>query len=259
MFFRLPEEFIVNSTFSKDFREINPVSPQTSCIYIIETKAADVNGDGLLETITLKGKKSYSDSQFYEDLTISITNPKAGVNLIVKPKTNAGYVPHLFIGRFSKDKIPQVLLFIDSGGSGGYSFSYIYSFKNNIEKLLFDYEKFNELNMYNVTYEDYFKIKVQSKDEKLKGIIDLTSMRNWEYLSALYDANGKLLKSTEGGVLALGGVSPLSINGYDSFKILTNQRIIGLYNADTLGAIESILALNDDEFNTVITRLVVNM
>lgn len=243
MFIRIPEELLND----KDK------------VYVLQTKRADINGDGFDETLILTGKKTYGEEGFIEDITLTVKNEKTGVNIVVKPKYNGGYSPNLFIARFENDKVPQVLLSINSGGSGGFYFNYIYSFKNNITKLLFDPDKFNESSIYDAVYQDYYKVKVSSKDGALQGLIDLTTIRDKEYLSNLYNPDGTLKKPVSGGVLGPGSLSPLSLDGSDIFKLLTNQRIIGLYNADTLGAIESILELTKDGFNTIVTRLVVVM
>lgn len=243
MFFRIPKELVTSN----------------NKVYILDTKLADVNGDGLYETLTLTGRKPYGENGFIEDITLNVKNSKIGLNLTVKPKDNSGYDPKLFIAMFEKDSTPGVFLSIDSGGSGGYSFNYVYSFKNNITKLIFDYDKFNEENVYTAVYEDYYKVSVKSEGKNLKGIIDLSTIRDKEYLSKLYDSNGKLKEPIVGGVLSLGALSPLSLNGSNIFKLLSDQRIIGLYNADTLGYVESILECSGDKFNAVVTRLVVRM
>ncbi|WP_027624028.1 hypothetical protein [Clostridium lundense] len=243
MFFRIPQELT------------NP----SDKMYILQTKVADVNGDGLDETLTLTGKKPYGENGFIDDLTLTVENKKTGTNIIVKPKENSGFDPNLFIGRFTDDKTPQVFLSIASGGSANYYFNYIYSFKNNIEKLIFDFDKFNDENDYSAVYEDYYKVRVKSTGKKLEGIIDLTAIRDKEYLSKIYDSNGKLKEPETGGVLSLSYLSPLSLNGSEIFTLLADQRIIGIYNSDTLGYVESILQWNKDKFSPIATRLVVKM
>ncbi|EDU37148.1 hypothetical protein B2H94_06595 [Clostridium sporogenes] len=243
MFFRIPEE--INGTKDK--------------IYILDTKCADVNGDGFDEIITVTGKKPYGENGFIEDITLNVKNKKTNVDISIKPKENAGYEPNLFIGKFGEDNIPKVFLSINSGGSGGYYFNYIYSFKDNIARLIFDYEKFSKDNEYTVVYEDYYKARVKSLKGNLEGIIDLTAIRDKEYLSQIYNENGKLKEPIKAEVLFLSNLSPLSLNGSDSFNLLTHQRIIGLYNADTLGSVESILKWDGYQFYPIVTQLVVLM
>jgi len=100
---------------------------------------------------------------------------------------------------------------------------------------------------------------VKSIKGNLEGIIDLTAIRDKEYLSQIYNANGKLKEPIIGDVLFLGNLSPLSLNGSNSFNLLTHQRIIGLYNADTLGSVESILKWDGYQFSPIVTQLVVPM
>lgn len=241
------------------FRIPKGLIPPQDKIIVLDTKYADVTGDGLLDTLTLTGTRPFEGSVFTTNITLTVENKKTGIKIKVMPNSNSGYDPVLFIGRFKNDKTPQVLLSIASGGSGGFYFNYIYSFKNNISKLIFDYEEFNEESVYTVTYMDYYRVKVLSKDKSLKGIIDLTGIRDKEYISALYNTNGTLKKPTSGYVLGLNSLCPLSLNGYEPFKLLSIQRIIGLYNADTLGSIESILVWDKNEFSPDVTRLVVPM
>ncbi len=68
-----------------------------------------------------------------------------------------------------------------------------------------------------------------------------------------------LKKPIKAEVLFLSDLSPLSLNGSDSFNLLTHQRIIGLYNADTLGSVESILKWDGYQFYPIVTQLVVLM
>ncbi|MCR1934037.1 hypothetical protein ACQX0N_02785 [Clostridium tepidum] len=243
MFFRIPEDF--NDAKDK--------------IYILDTKCADVNGDGLDEIITITGKKPYGEDGFIEDITLNVKNKKTNVDISIKPKDNAGYEPNLFIGKFGDDNIPKVFLSINSGGSGGYYFNYIYSFKDNIAMLIFDYEKFSKNNQYAAVYEHYYKVRVKSKKSNLEGVIDLKSIRDKEYLSQIYDTNGKFKKPITGEVLFLGNLSALSLNGSSGFSLLTHQRIIGLYNADTLGSVESILHWDGYKFSPISSQLVVPM
>ncbi|AKN29822.1 hypothetical protein Ccar_02760 [Clostridium carboxidivorans P7] len=244
MFFRFPENLIQNK----------------NKVYIVDKKFADVNGDGYIETLIITGKKPYGENGFIKDITLTVKNEKTGLNIKVKPKENSGYEPNLFIGRFDeKSSIPYVFLSIASGGSGGYYFNYIYSFKRNVAEVVFDYDKFSIENVYNAVYENFYRVSVKSENKDLKGIIDLKSIRDEEYLSKLYNKDGTLKEPTAAGVLFLSNLSPLSINGSEVFKLLTNQRIIGIYNADTLGYVESILKWDKDKFIPLVTRLVVSM
>lgn len=226
---------------------------------VLDTQYADVNGDGQLEAVIVTGRKPYGESGFIEDITLTVRNDRTGVNIKVVPKENGGYSPTVLITNFTDDTTPQVYLSINSGGSGGYYFNYIYSFKNNITKQIFDSDVFSGESEFDAVYQDNYKVLVTSKDNTLKGIIDLTAIRDQDYLNQLYTPDGKLKEPQVGGVLALSYLSPYSLYGAKPFNLLTNQRIIGLYNADTLGAVETILQWDKDKFRKIVTRLVVVM
>ena len=141
-----------------------------------------------------------------------------------------------------------VLVSIDSGGSGGYGYFYIYSFKNNIPRQMFDVEKYNQDHLFDVHYEDSYKVRVESPQLDLLFTIDISD-KGYDYLSQYYDENGKLKQPVQGGALALGVLNPIVTNNKEfSYDLLAFQRIIGTTNSDTLGYIENLLTWNDAHF-----------
>ena len=124
---------------------------------------------------------------------------------------------------------------IDSGGSGGYGYFYIYSFKNNIPRQMFDVEKYNQDHLFDVNYEDSYKVRVESPQLDILFTIDISN-KGYDYLSQYYDENGKLKQPVQGGALALGVLNPIVTNNKEfSYDLLAFQRIIGTTNSDTLG------------------------
>ncbi|MEH7012317.1 VCBS repeat-containing protein, partial [Neobacillus niacini] len=87
-----------------------------------------------------------------------LSNQSTTVNL----QNNAGYNARLFLGDFTKDQIPDILVSIDSGGSGGYGIFYIYSSMNNMLREIFDLEKYNQEYKFTVDYEDFYKVRIAS-------------------------------------------------------------------------------------------------
>lgn len=144
--------------------------------------------------------------------------------------------------------IKDIKVSIDSGGSGGYGFYYIYSFKNNILKEIFDFNKYNETYKFAVNYRNLYKVDISSISLSKLFVLDI-SYKSSEYLSNYYDKNGRLKKPLQGEVLDLGALAPVVNNekpiGYD---IIGFQRIIGTFNADTLGYIENLLTWNGEKF-----------
>lgn len=213
---------------------------------MLDAKQGDVNGDGILDNVYLYGNQT--DGPFADRITLIIQDGRTNRSTAVNLPNNAGYNAKLFLGDFSKDNVQDILVSIDTGGSGGYGIFYMYSFRNNILYEMFDVEKYNEAYKFNVNYEDFYKVSVSNPQLDVLFTIDISS-KGYDYLSQYYDDDGKLKKPVQGEVLALGGLFPIVTNergaDYDLFAL---QRIIGTTNADTLGYVENLLTWNGAQF-----------
>lgn len=229
----------------------NPAEASSGRMVALDVKYGDVNGDGVIDTVYLIGHKPESPPGIYADhISLVIEDGRTKQQTAVHFQNNEGYNARLFLGDFDKDHIPDILVSIDSGGSGGYGFFYLYSFRNNVVHKMFDVDSYNSTHTFKVIYEDNYKVSVSSAPLDVLFLIDI-SLKGSEYLSGLYHSNGKLIKPVQGEVLALGALKPIvadeKVNGYD---LLAIQRIIGIYNADTLGYVENILSWEGDGFRS---------
>ena len=172
---------------------------------MLDWKTGDVNGDGILDTVYLYGNVDGPPGIFADNITLVIRDGWSNKSTTVHFKNNAGYNARLFLGDFNKDNIPDIMVSIDTGGSGGYGIFYIYSFRNNILNELFNFDKYNGEYTFQVNYDDFYKVRVESHSPNRLFIIDI-STKGSDYLSQYYDANGILKNPLIGGALALGAV-----------------------------------------------------
>ena len=210
-------------------------------IYILDFKLGDINGDGFIDKVYLTGQKTSPDEFFADNIAIVIQDGRANTFMQIPLNNAAGYSAQLFLGNFTSKQQMDILVSIDTGGSGGYILAYLYTIKNNIAILLFDSDSFNKNSMYNAIFKENFKVEVTSVHGSSRFIIDISGNKKIYMDAGIYSISGKLLKPIDGGVLALGALFPLVNNYNDLYQLLAYQRIIGIYNADNLGAVQTYL------------------
>jgi hypothetical protein len=213
---------------------------------IVAYVRGDVNGDRIPDNIYLVGVKSPS-SPFIQNITLLVLDGRTGRVVSVPLNENAGYNPRLFLGDFTGDGINDILISIDSGGSGAIMYHYIYSFTNNIPQLIFNFNSYNAEYNYDVIYKDNYKVEVTSKANNIKYIIDI-SLKGENYLKEIYDENGKLKKPISGFVNPLSGLYPVDFGSNGVYELLAYQKIAGRYNADSLGYILNTLKWKENRF-----------
>lgn len=213
---------------------------------IVSFVRGDVNGDRIPDNVYLTGIKT-PDSPFIQNITLLIQDGRTGKFTSISLRENAGYNPRLFLGDFTGDGIADIMISIDSGGSGAIMYHYIYSFKNNTPQLLFDFNSYNEEYKYEVTYKDNYKVEVVSRKNDRKYIIDISG-RGDEYLNEIYDKNGKLKSPISGFVNPLSGLYPVDFDSNNVYELLAYQKIAGRYNADSLGYVLNTLKWKDNRF-----------
>ncbi|MDP4145863.1 MAG: VCBS repeat-containing protein [Bacillota bacterium] len=209
---------------------------------IVSHAIGDVNGDRILDNVYLTGVKT-TQSPFIQNITMVIQDGRTGILTTVHLSENAGYNPRLFLGDFTGDGIADILISIDSGGSGAIMYHYIYSSVNNKVQLLFDFNVYNNQYKYQVNYKDNYKVEVISEANDKKYIIDISN-KGTEYLSEIYNPDGKLKNPISGFVNPLSGLYPVDFNSDKIYELLAYQKVAGRYNADALGYILNTLRWN---------------
>ncbi len=220
--------------------------------YILDCKDGDVNGDRITDSVCTVGHRPGDlQSPFVEDIALLIQDGKTHKYTRIPLKENRGYNPTVFLGDFTKNNVNDILVSVDSGGSGGFSYEYVYSFLNNKVKLLFDSEEFSQGLKYDVNYKDNYKVEVISHDLNKRYIIDISD-KGAEYLSEIYNPDGTLKAQIDtpllGEVIPLGNVYPVDYQRDGVYDLNVIQRVIGKYNADTLALVETTLEWDGEKF-----------
>ncbi len=214
---------------------------------IVAAKRGDIDGDGIMDHVFLTAHKT-PDSPFLKNITLSIQDGKTNHLQQITLNNNAGYNPTLFLGDFTGNKLDDILVVIDTGGSGGAIYSYIFSNIDGQVRQIFNSDTFNENFTYTVTYQDQYKAFVTNPKLREKYVLDLT-YKGMNYLNEIYNENGDLKAPIEGWVNPLSGLYPVDFNRDGTYELESYQRIAGRYNADSLGYVLNVLKWNGQVFS----------
>ncbi|MBD1381260.1 VCBS repeat-containing protein [Metabacillus arenae] len=207
---------------------------------IVAAKRGDIDGDGKMDNVLLTANKT-PDSPLWQNITLVVQNQR------IPLKNNLGYNPTLFLGDFTGNKVDDILVVIDTGGSGGMIYAYVFSYINGQMREIFNSDAFNEHYKYDVNFENQYKATVVSHKLKEEYILDLT-YKGKEYLSEIYNQDGILKAPIKGWVNPLSGLYPVDFNRDGTYELEAYQRIAGRYNADSLGYAETVLKWNGQAF-----------
>ncbi|CAM3248074.1 hypothetical protein FITA111629_12490 [Filibacter tadaridae] len=217
-----------------------------STMIVVDEKRGDVNGDGFMDTVYITAEKD-KDSPFWKNITLVILYGKTNVHERLPLKENMGYHPTIFLGDFTGDQLDDILIVIDTGGSGATVNGYIFSFVEGTMQQVFDADQFDAQHHYEVAYQDHYKAIVKSAVPHKKYTLDL-GYKGKEYLSEIYNEDGTLKKPIEGWVDPPSGLYPIDLARTGVYELNIVQQIAGRYHADGLGYVESMLKWDGHKF-----------
>lgn len=216
-------------------------------VFIVATAKGDVTGDGIPDNIYLTATPM-PDSPYLQNITLVVQDGAIGRVTQVRPHENAGYNPTLFLGDFTGNGVNDILIIIQSGGSGAFTYDYVYSFYQNNPVLLFDFDVYNNHYKYKITYKDNYLVEVKSLNNNTVYLISIL-YKGKEYLNEIYDSNGKLKNDISGFVNGVSSLFPVDVDSDNVYELLAFQKVAGRNNADGLGYIQNVLKWNGKSFS----------
>ncbi|WP_411954277.1 VCBS repeat-containing protein [Alkalibacillus sp. S2W] len=206
----------------------------------------DVTGDGVFDVVIVWGWHK-PDTPYWEGLTIDVQNGVTGEIARQPLSQSEGYDPSIWLGDVTGNGVDDIVLTIQTGGSGATINAYVFQYEPQRLATLFDSEQFQNQYAYQVNYQDQYLVHVLSQSNQELYSIDL-SLRPSEYLNEIYDQDGVLLEPIEGWVNPMSGLYPVDFDGDGVYELMILQRIAGRYNADAIGYVQTVLDWQDNYF-----------
>lgn len=221
--------------------ELPPPPQTTQQGQLVQTREIDVTGDGKPDTVSLIGMKSDNSSPYYDKLFITVLGPTQ--TQVVIP-LEGGYNPQMDFCDFIQDKLPQIYVSAETGGSGGLSNYYIYSLKNNVPTAIPLPSPLHVKATFKKNYVVRMKIEETGKSFK----IDIKDRKDDYEKFGVYK-NGRVVKPIIVDVNPYNLLRAVDEDRDGVCELKGVQRITGIANADTLGYVTSVWKWKKGKWN----------
>lgn len=225
---------------------------------ILEIAEADVTGDGITDTIYLSGHKVQPTSQYIDDVSVTVKSGADKVLTTFPLNKVGGYQPHLFIGDFSGDKVPDVYVATASGGSGGWSYYNIVSFKDNKPKQIFNIQENPNQNITG-RFIDGWKVELTNSSNTKALAIDISAHKSDYLRLGIYNEDGVVKRETQTMTAPFSKLDPIDIDNDGVFELKGVQRVSGAYRADGLADVETTLKYDGTVWSSQSVKVTVPM
>ena len=180
---------------------------------------------------------SSAQSGFQENISLKIVTGNEEKEVV--PNANSGYNPSVFLGDFLGNGLNQIFYFVESGGSGDYSFYQLYSGENGEISSIFDSQNFN-----------------QNISATMQG--DIISI---EYLgqTLLLDASKNDLSGAREVIVSpVNTILPLYSTAFQRYQMLVYQKVYIDYTANNVGYVTTLLDFSTGQANIVSVGVTLN-
>lgn len=226
--------------------------------YILDTEAGDVTGDGVSDNVYFTGHKNKAEDAYADKLGITVKNGTTGALTAFSLDKVGGYQAQLFLGDFSGDKAADVLASAASGGSGGWSYHSIVSFKGGQPKEIFGLAD-NENAAVAGKFINGWKAELTYKGNGQTVTMDVKD-RQADYVRlGIYNQDGTVKEETSVMTAPFSLLEPVDTDKDGVFELKGLQRIAGAYRADGLADVETVLKYNGTGWQAQAVKVMINL
>lgn len=222
-----------------------PLKGLTGSNYVMMLEKGDVNGDKIEDEIIVVGQTETIEDIYHSKVNILIRDGKTENYKMAK--AGGGYDGKLFVGDFDGDKIDDVAISLNTGGSGGMVENTIVSFINENPKYLLN-EESNKIFTVEGKYVDGFKAEIFIKELNKTIIINLETKKTDYIENKIYDEKGKILTTVEPWVDGIKNLNALDYNGDETLELIAMTSLSGTSHADKIADIDFVMQYLDGKW-----------
>jgi len=200
---------------------------------VIKTYEEDITGDGLKETIKLKGVLLSEDSDYFHKVWANI---KGKYNQQWKIHFESGYKPTILFNDLTHNKMND-MLYQSASKDNNEQYNYqLYTLKN---------EKATEIPLPEQDYiqgkfKDNFKVDIRISHDADSEIVNIKNQASKYVQLGIYNEQGELQKPTSAVINPISFIEPKLISKSKGMGMKSFQQINATKNTDQLGTIETL-------------------
>lgn len=203
--------------------------------YVTQVISKDLSGDGKVDTLYVIGDKFDKTSPYYEQFYYFYRDGKTGKQTLTKLPflegySGWGYDPVIELVKLDNDNVYDLQFSSYSGGSGGFVYYNVATFKGGVFKQLLGQKELAGLSVTG-KYVDGFKAELSVKEVNKTWFQDLSFQKHMLLDTNTYTQDGKLVNPVEPWTGPL--VNLKITDGY----VTAEQSIKGIANADYIGGL----------------------
>lgn len=210
---------------------------------IINSYQGDVNGDGKVEEIVLKGIPFSDQRDYYYYIWAEIE----GQENQWKINYGDGYEPDIQLIDTNHDRILDILYQDELGPDKKGAIQKLHTLSNDqVEEI-----RLPKLNYVSAKFEDQFKVLINYSPYEKPREIDVEKHSDIYIQANLYSEDGTLKRQKYLSINDVSFFEPVKLSNQKGFGLRSYKHVYGISNEDQIGTIETLWYFNDGNWKAV--------
>lgn len=214
---------------------------------LINSFERDLNGDGFQEYIRLNGSLMSNESNFFQDVWVTIEDAFEDEWSI---SLQHGYHPELTFKDLTGNKNPDIFYKVAKDEDlNSYHYQFYHFVNNKIKAITLPEHEHIE-----ATFSNDFMIEINlSPSEKFK--IDVSAHKDMYISDQIYNSNGKNKRNEQAIIAQNVDISPILISNSKGYGLKTTQLIYGKDKDDIVGELTTIWHYKENKWVNIKTEV----